>query len=65
MPRVIAVEGSDQHGNIEDNLHASADSPVDGKAADPGRMGSDRASRSATIGDRGVTGVGVTEFLAL
>jgi hypothetical protein len=38
-PRVIAVEGADQHGGIEDNLPASAVSPVEGKAADPGRMG--------------------------
>jgi len=65
VPGVIAVEGADQHGGIEDSLHASAVSPVDGKAADPGRMDSDRASRSAAICDRGVTGVGVTEFLGL
>ena len=60
---MIAVEGADQLGGIEDNLRASAVSPVESKAADRGRMGSERASRSAAICDRGVAGVEVMEFL--
>jgi len=64
VPRVIAVEGADQHGGIEDNLHASAVSRSMIRRRTRG-MGSDLASRLAAIGDRGVTGVEVTEFLGV
>ena len=59
---MIAVEGADQHGGIEDNLHASAVSRSMIRRRTRG-MGSDLASRLAAIGDRGVTGVEVMEFL--
>ena len=53
---VLPIEGAEQHAGIEDSLDASAVSPVNGKAPDPGKIASDRASRSAAICDRGVTG---------
>ena len=55
---VVTVKGAHQHGDVEKGLHGSALSSVDGKAVDPGRIDSDRASRSAVISPATSTGAG-------
>lgn len=60
MAGMIAVKRAHEHGGVEESLHASAPSLLEGKAVDPGRMASLRASRSAAIMPVTSTGAGAS-----
>src|SRR5689334_5957006 len=60
QPRMVAVERPGQHGGVNEGLHGSAPSSMVGKAVEPGRIDSDRASRSAAIIPVTSTGTGAS-----